>query len=176
MNHYSCTTHKQKGMTLLVALVTLIVLMLLGLGAMQTSSVSSRLAGNLQYQNEAKNQAENALAKAESLLLSGTTSQNTAFLTANAATSAAPYYDPTATLSPLTSWPAAASSVNANSQFFIQQISPVKVCPPGQNCLALGGQSTTPATQYYLFRLTAKGSTVRGATRLVESIVQVPTL
>lgn len=173
------TANKQKGVTLVVAMVMLIVLMLLGISAMTASGIMSRLAGNLQFQNEAKNRAENALVMGEALLMAGTNSQNTAFSTPGAATTALPFYDPTAVLNPLTTWPPVAYSVDpaGTEQFIIQQVSSVKSPPAGQQIPSLGGGGgpVAPTTNYYLFRVTAKGTSVRGATRLVESIVQVPT-
>lgn len=171
------TANKQKGVTLVVAMVMLIVLMLLGISAMTASGIMSRLAGNLQFQNEAKNRAENALVTGEALLMVGTNSQNTAFSTPGAATTALPFYDPTAVLNPLTAWPPIAYSVDpaGTEQFIIQQVSSIKSTPAGQQIPSLGGgQPPAPSSNYYLFRVTAKGTSVRGATRLVESIVQVP--
>ncbi|MGB8518053.1 MAG: hypothetical protein WCD45_09205 [Gallionella sp.] len=176
MNSLNYIPKKQRGVTLLVAMITLIVLMLLGVGAMVASNTMFKLAGNLQFENEAKNRAESTLTIAENYLLTGANSQNSAFTTPNKATATLPFYDPTATLDPLNSWPAAASSPAGVSggQFIIQLMSNVKICPPGSNCLAQGSQAVTPPTQYYLFRVTAKGSSMRGAKRFVESIMQVP--
>jgi Tfp pilus assembly protein PilX len=180
MRHFTGCANKQKGMTLLVAMITLIMLMLLGLSAMQASNTMSKLAGNLQFQNEAMNRAETALIAGENMLLTGTNSQDPLFFnlsTTSTGTTAKPYYGPNATLTQnlLTTWPTAASVDAAGTeQFIIQLISANKLCPPGQNCLSMGGQGVAPPTQYYLFRVTARGQTMRGAVRYVESIVQVP--
>jgi Tfp pilus assembly protein PilX len=178
MKHLTGRVDRQKGVTLVIAMVMLIVLMLLGISAMTASGLMSRLAGNLQFQNEAKYRAENALVAGESLLLTGTNSQNNAFSTPGSATAALPFYDPTAVLSPLSSWPAASYSVDAagTQQYIIQLISSIPSPPAGQQITSMGGGGgpVTPTTNYYLFRVTAKGTSVRGATRLVESIVQVP--
>jgi Tfp pilus assembly protein PilX len=170
MEYSSHSRNKQKGMTLMVAMITLVVLMLLGVGAMVASNTMFKLAGNLQFENEAKNRAESALNKAEDWLLSGTNTSNVGFTT-----SAAPYYDPTAVVTPLNSWPSAASATaSSGEQFIIQRITVNKICPPGSNCLAMGGQGVVPATQYHLYRVTARGVSARGATKFVESIVQAP--
>lgn len=162
---------RQRGMTLLVAMITLIVLMLMGVGAMVASNTMFKLAGNLQFENEAKNRAESALTKAESWLMNGG-STNAGFNTTSA-----PFYDPTAVLTPLTNWPSAASSTATNEQFIVQQITTAntKVTPPGNAAGLDGGTGAVslPPT-YNLFRVTARGQAGRGATRFVESIVQVP--
>lgn len=169
------TMKQQQGMTLLVAMITLIVLMLLGIGSMVASNTMFKLAGNLQYENEAKNRAESTLTIAESYLMSGTVSQSSGFTTGGPTPSQTlPFYDPTATINPLTSWPSAASSPPSvtGGQFIIQLITPTKVSAPGQQtCLGCG-----PGLKisYNLFRVTARGKSGRGATRFVESIVQVP--
>lgn len=178
MKHLIGRADRQKGVTLVIAMVMLIVLMLLGISAMTASGVMSRLAGNLQFQNEAKYRAENALVAGENLLMTGTNSQNAAFSTSGAETTALPFYDPTAALDPVSSWPAIAHSVDAagTQQFIIQKISSVPSPPAGQQITSMGGGGgpVTPSTNYYLFRVTARGTSVRGATRLVESIVQIP--
>lgn len=172
------TKKQQRGMTLLVAMITLIVLMLLGVGAMVASNTMFKLAGNLQFQNEAKNRAESTLTLAENYLMSGIVSQSAAFITPGQATTAQPFYDPTSTIDPLNNWSTlAASSPPAvtGGQFVIQLITPVKLTAVGQQ-----GQTTCMgcppgvSTDFNLFRVTARGQSGRGATRFVESIVQVP--
>lgn len=168
MADFSNVSRNQRGMTLLVALVTLVVLMLLGMSAMNTSKTMFKLAGNLQFENEAKNRAESALNKAEGWLMTGTNSANPGFSAA-----AAPYYGPTAVVDPLNAWPAAALAVAANEEYIIQRINAGKISGLG-NSLGLGGQITTAPQNLDLYRITARGRSARGATRYVESIVQIP--
>lgn len=178
MKFHTHTIKQQKGMTLLVAMITLIVLMLLGVGAMVASNTMFKLAGNLQFENEAKNRAESTLTVAESYLVSGTISQSGGFTTGGPAPSTTlPFYDPTNTPNPLVSWPTAASSPAGitGGQFIIQLITPTPVSPLGQQskstCMGCGNHLQV---SYNLFRVTARGQSGRGATRFVESIVQVP--
>lgn len=173
MRHTLTLPNKQKGMTLMVAMITLVVLMLLGLGAMTASNTMFKLAGNLQFQNEAKNRAESALIKAETWLVAsvGTTPNST---NAGFTTTAAPYYAPGTTLSPLTSWPNAASAPATGEQFIIQRITSTQVVPPGYTiCFPQPCQTTLPP-KYHLYRVIARGQSSRGAVRYVESIMQVP--
>ncbi|MDH2919243.1 MAG: hypothetical protein PXX73_08625, partial [Sideroxydans sp.] len=60
--------HRQAGATLVIALIVLIVLMILGVGAVMTANSQFKMAGNLQFENQAKNNAENQLATAENWL------------------------------------------------------------------------------------------------------------
>jgi Tfp pilus assembly protein PilX len=159
--------HKQKGMTLLVALVTLIVLMLLGISAMNASNTMLKLAGNLQYENEAKNRAESALITAEGWLMSGANASNAGFTT-----STGYLFNQAASVDPLSSWPSGASSVGANEAFIIQRITATPVTPPGEQ-VDEDGNKTTIKSAYHLYRVTARGQSARGAQRYVESIVQI---
>ncbi len=58
----------QSGATLVIALIVLIVLMILGVGAVMTANSQFKMAGNLQFENQAKNNAENQLVTAENFL------------------------------------------------------------------------------------------------------------
>jgi Tfp pilus assembly protein PilX len=124
------------------------------------------LAGNLQFENEAKNRAESALIKGENWLLTNTA--NAGFTATNA-----PYYAPGTTVTPLTSWPSAAVSPAAGEQYIIQRITLSKVAPSGYStCLNCPPSAPTPT--YDLYSVTARGTSARGATRFVQSIMQAP--
>lgn len=62
-NHY-----RQSGASLVISLIVLVVLMILGVGAVMTANSQFKMAGNLQFETQAKNNAENALAVAENWL------------------------------------------------------------------------------------------------------------
>ena len=53
--------HRQRGATLVVALVILVLLALLGMGAYQTSLTDQKASGNVQARNEALNAAQEAI-------------------------------------------------------------------------------------------------------------------
>ncbi len=171
MRHFNGSAKNQKGMTLLVALITLIMLMLLGLSAMQASNTMSKLAGNLQFQNEAMNRAEIALIAGENLLKSnvslgvaGCSDTNTI---PPSPTNSLPFHPATPILNPLTTWPSPASSVDAAGaeQFVIQKIG---------NSNPLCNSSEGLCGTVDLYRVIARGQTMRGAVRYLESVVQVP--
>ena len=70
---------RQRGATLIVALLILVLVMMLGVTAISTSDTQFRLAGNLQFEDGAMNNAEAAIAEGESWLSTGTNYRNAAF-------------------------------------------------------------------------------------------------
>jgi len=72
---------RQSGSTLIISLIILIILMLLGVTAITTSDTQYKLAGNLQFENAAMNNAETAISAAETWLATGTNYNNTALTT-----------------------------------------------------------------------------------------------
>ena len=77
--------HQQKGAVLFITLIMLVLLIVIGFNALSTSDVQSRLVGNAQFQNIAKERAENALAQAEQWITQKTSgvsnTKNTGFTT-----------------------------------------------------------------------------------------------
>ncbi|HTJ96677.1 MAG TPA: hypothetical protein VL381_04350, partial [Rhodocyclaceae bacterium] len=71
--------YKQRGATLLVSLLMLILIMILGVTAMNSSTIQAMLSGNLQFADVAMNQSEAALNTGENWLRSGTNAQNGGF-------------------------------------------------------------------------------------------------
>ncbi|MFM2407879.1 MAG: hypothetical protein RL358_621, partial [Pseudomonadota bacterium] len=69
MKIYRLNKEKQAGATLVVALIALIVLMILGVAGVITANTQLKMAGNLQFENLAKNRAENQIAIAEQYLM-----------------------------------------------------------------------------------------------------------
>ncbi len=57
----------QRGATLVVALLILVLIMMIGITAVSTSNTQFRLAGNLQFEDSAMNNAEAAIAKGDFL-------------------------------------------------------------------------------------------------------------
>lgn len=150
----------QKGMTLVVALVTLVVLMLLGIGAMVVSGNSFKLAGNLQFENEAKNRAENAIAVVEATLPTSTDGSDTGL-----PTTANYYYAAGTTLDPVNAWPSSASAVSGTQEVVIQKLNNLPVGPgTDPNCIG----------KVNLYRIVAKGMAPRGTARYIEVVRQIP--
>ncbi len=63
---------KQRGSALIISLIMLVILMLLGVMAMNTADTSYRLAGNVQFQAQALNAAEQQLVNLENGFKNGT--------------------------------------------------------------------------------------------------------
>ncbi len=58
-------SRKQAGSSLIVSMIMLVVLMMMGVGAIVMSNTQYRVAGNFQFQNLAMAAAESALSQAE---------------------------------------------------------------------------------------------------------------
>lgn len=66
------TYPKQRGSALIISLIMLVILMLLGVMAMNAADTSYRLAGNVQFQAQALNDAEKKLVTMENGFRDGT--------------------------------------------------------------------------------------------------------
>ena len=70
---------RQKGATLVIALLVLVLIMMIGIAAISTSNTQYKLAGNLQFEDSAINNAEAAVTAAEQWLSTGTNYASAAF-------------------------------------------------------------------------------------------------
>lgn len=157
-------THNQKGATLVVALIILIVLMLLGVAAVVTSNTQFKLAGNLQFQNAAKNSAESEIAIQENWIAQPSQALDTCFTTYSI--SCGNKY-PKGYFGTV---PDPRTILSSNKDFMIELLA-AKVAPPGAG---LGDVCGTPGVAYELnlYRITAMGEDARGATRYIQSVFQ----
>ncbi len=139
--------HRQSGASLVIALIVLIVLMILGVGAVMTANSQFKMAGNLQFENQAKNNAENQLAIAESWLnING---------------------GPTSTY---VQGAPVKTSVGQNS-YIIKLIGANKV-PIGGSAV-VGQQAPSGTSSVNLFEVIGHGESARGASRDVVAIYEV---
>ena len=76
---------RQKGATLVIALLILVLIMMIGITAVSTSNTQFKLAGNLQFEDSAMNNTESAVSAAENWLSTGTNYTNAAFVGGGAA-------------------------------------------------------------------------------------------
>lgn len=156
---------KQSGSTLIISLVVLIVLMLLGVTAMTVSDTQYRLAGNLQFESFALNNAETAESTAEQ------------WLETNAATtpSAGSYslIDPFA-MTWTSSDPVPPVAVSPNQSYVIGFVSrnASPLAGVGTDCYSPSNEHNFDCVNTYL--ITARGQSARGATKLVQSYYAVP--
>ncbi len=181
--------NRQKGATLVMAMIILVVLMILGVMAVTTANTQFKLAGNLQFENIAKNNAENQIIVAESWLATPDVTpgktlyiNNPGFTTWSAAT---PQLHPLNDLAnrvgivngdPLnmTSAQWQANSVNVlGNGYLIEMIGPNKV-PPGGSVVVGAPCVNNNINIVNVFRVTARGTNARGAVRYVQTVYQVP--
>lgn len=183
-NHTS-VHNTQRGSTLIVSLVILVILMLLGVTAMVTSDTQSKLAGNLQFENAAMNSAETAASTAETWLATGTNFRHASLLTdpcnnRSAAelyplnTAVTPPVPCLADSAPLTmTWDDTNSTTVADeTQRYMIELMSVNSRLLGSS-QAMGGRTSSGCNQVNTYRITARGQSRRGATKFVQSYFSV---
>ena len=157
---------RQSGISLLTTLVMLILLMIIGVSALRLSKGQLSLAGNLQFQTAAFNEAEAAIATAEKALAT-TAVYGTGGITAQATG----YYPMTSSVDPLgLSWDGTNSiaGANSNQRYLIQQVA--KNVAHNENEI---DNSHAACNQVNLYRISARGESVRGASKIVQSVFSV---
>lgn len=169
-------TFSERGSTLVISLIVLIILMLLGIGAMNTSDTQFKMAGNLQFENIALNNAETAVATAEALLADGATYKNPGLILARSA--ATPQFYPIGTLGsdPLTmSWDDSNSAKLGDSdteqRYLIENLSNGESLPIGSQCS--GCRPNASCNRVNTYRIIARGASKRGAIKFIESYYSV---
>lgn len=164
----------ERGSTLVISLIILIILMLLGVTAIQTSDTQFKLAGNLQFENAAMNDAETAISTAETWLATGTNYTNAAFTVYDVAT---PHLYPIGQLAdtaPLTMTWSDTNSIqvgSTNQRYIIELMSTGNRLAVSSQ--VIGGRASSGCNQVNTYRITARGASARGATKLVRSYYSV---
>lgn len=161
---------RQQGVVLIMSLVILLVLTLLGVAAMRSSNLQIVMSGNSQFQVEALSRAEATIRAGETLiegLLTGTLPPTG-------------YYD----ISP-TSTSGAVAIDDFINYAWVTTPGPGQnaIAPPGINDSAYvieytgdkpvpgeGVSSEIPGGRVYVFKITARSTSSRGATRRIQSI------
>jgi len=174
---------RQSGSTLIISLIILILLMLLGVTAMKTSDTQFQLAGNLQFENSAMNNAETAINVAEAAMANGTiallnTGFTTAYVSANGPVTVG-LYPINSGIDPFTlDWNGNGGNGNAYSvqvasrQRYIIELMSTNNRLIGSN-QAMGGHASAGCNQVNTYRITARGTSARGATKFVQSFYSV---
>ena len=176
--------NRQRGAAqLFVTVVLLMVVMMLGITAIILSTTQFNLAGNLQLENIAFNLAEGGAATAESWLHDSGNSTDAGFTTYMTGTPPLTYVYPigylaglTPPVDPLTmTWGDSNSQavsgddtrryliekIGAKNQVFSAELNP-------------GGRPLSGCQNADLFRITARGTSAKGTTKLVQSTFMVP--
>lgn len=162
---------RQRGASLVVALVMLAVISAMGISAFVASNAQFRMAANMQFQNVATNNAESALAQAETWI--ATNYLNAGF---TARVPGGLYPSGTAP-DPLTmTWDDTTSvKVDAlgSERYIIEQLVVNRVLPSNSvgSCNVYGLSGPCPTVNVY--RMTARGSSILGTARIVQSVFAV---
>jgi Tfp pilus assembly protein PilX len=161
----------QTGSSLVVSMIMLVVLMLMGVGAIVVSNTQYRMAGNFQFQNQAMAAAESALSQAELWITANVVHPELAARVAGGhyplGTGPDPYTMP---------WNNNTSETvgGLDSQRYIIEVlganrylpaSSVKTCP--------GYTLSGPCSRVNVYRITARGTCARGSVKIVQSVFTV---
>lgn len=172
--------HQQRGSTLILAMVILGLLLALGISSMLSSATQFRLSGNIQFEEQALNRAEAAIATAEHWLNGN--DRDAGFDQYSAAT---PYLHPTGHLASMAApdnnaltmrWSDANSLAiqpgDDTGRYFIERIS-LHVQAQGSD-LSVGDRANTVCNAVNTYLITARGTAARGAVRWLQSYYAVP--
>lgn len=162
---------RQRGASLVVALVMLAVLMALGISGYVASTTQFRMAGNLQFQNIAAANAESALAQAETWIVTNFTDAGF--------TSRVPggLYPLNTGPDPLTmTWDdttSVSTGLLGTQRYYIELIVANRILPSNSitTCNIYGLSAPCPAVNVY--RLTARGTSILGTTKIMQSVFAV---
>lgn len=178
----------QRGATLVIALLILVLIMMIGITAVSTSNTQYRLAGNLQFENSALNNAEAAVTTAENWLSSGNNARNIGFDARNQAVTPQLYpiggapnpltvaewrdsQEDLATANSLRVSDPLTGNPNASQRYFIEQMS-INNRLQGSS-QAVGGRVSAGCNQVNTYLITGRGISARGATKFVQSYYSV---
>ena len=165
------TLRAQIGSSLVVSMIMLVVLMLMGVGAIVMSNTQFRMAGNLQFQNLAMNNAESALAQAENWIAAN-------YSNANLVTrvSGGLYPSGTAPDAYTMTWndtTSQAVDASGTQRYIIEVLAADRVLPSNSittcNVYGLSG----PCPRVNVYRISARGTSVRGSVKIVQSVFTV---
>jgi Tfp pilus assembly protein PilX len=171
--------HRQRGSTLVVTMMILILIMMLAVSAMVTSDTQFRLAGNLQFEDVSMNRAETSVATAENWLVNNY--QNAGFDTYASATPhlhpighlaglSAPNNDPLKmTWSDSTSQ--AVTSGDDTQRYIIEMVS--KNARLLGSSVVVGDRASSNCNQVNTYLITSRGTSIRGATKFIQSYFSV---
>ncbi len=185
---------RQKGATLVIALLILVLIMMIGITAVSTSNTQFKLAGNLQFEDSALNNAETAVTAAEAWLATGTNYASAGFTAYDRPTN--PQLLPIGYLaglaspdnSPLTmTWRDSTDDVNtANSisvndpiggarntsqRYYVELMSTNNRLQGSSQ--VVGGRTSSGCNQVNTYLITGRGASARGAVKFVQSYYSV---
>ena len=162
---------RERGASLIVALVALLIVAMLGIAAITVSNTQSRLSVNLQLQTQAAAEAESALARAEDWL---SKPENVTTLDKFEATNGL-YLKHAPPVDPLTmSWNDSNSikvDPAGNQRYVIQEYARTRLAGESATECVYGIPGACP--DVFVFRVTARGAARGGAERFVQTMYVV---
>ena len=174
------TPTRQRGATLVIALLVLVLIMMIGITAVSTSDTQFKLAGNLQFEDSALNNAETAVTSAEIWLSNGTNFNDGGF---NAYDSAKPQLLPIGRLAGLSApensplgmtWTDTNSlsvAGNIRQRYYIELMSKDNKLQGSSQ--VVGGRTSSGCNKVNTYLITGRGASARGATKFVQSYYSV---
>jgi Tfp pilus assembly protein PilX len=167
----SCLSRKQAGSSLVVSMIMLVVLMMMGVGAIVVSNTQYRMAGNFQFQNLAMAAAESALSQAENWVALNhadpkliTRAPGGLYPVGTGPDAYAMAWDDTTS-----------EKVDAGGtqRYVVEVLASDRVLPSNSittcNVYGLSG----PCPRVNVFRVSARGSSARGSTKIVQTVFTV---
>jgi Tfp pilus assembly protein PilX len=167
---------RQKGATLVVALLVLVLIMMIGIASVTTSGTQFTLAGNLQFEDNAMNHAESAVQAGEGWLRTNAlnTATNGGFTSSSAGYYSLPVAGGQVLVDPLTvDWTTNSSTVfvNANQRYFIQLVSlNSSLLGSGQG---VGSRVNSVCNKVNTYLVAGRGVSARGANKIIQSYFSV---
>lgn len=166
-----CIARKQSGSSLVVSMIMLVVLMLMGVGAIVVSNTQYRMAGNFQFQNLAMASAESALSQAENWVAVNYANPDLITRTNGGLYPVGNTPDVYAM-----DWDNNTSEtvdVAGTQRYVVEVLAADRVLPSNSittcNVYGLSG----PCPRVNVFRISARGSSARGSTKIVQTVFTV---
>ncbi len=171
---------RQGGATLVIALLILVLIMMIGITAVSTSNTQYKLAGNLQFEDSAMNNAEAAVSAAENWLITSTNAVPPvphyldASFTTGATTGLLPITPRVSTANLLSkTWFDSNSIVaGSNTQSYTIQLMSRNNLLTGSSA-AVGRQAAAVCNTVNNYLITGRGTSARGAVKYVQSFYSV---
>jgi Tfp pilus assembly protein PilX len=169
----SAPRRRQRGSSLVVGLIILILVAILGVTGMMVATTQAKQAGNIQFQNAAFNNAEGEVSTAASWLYTGNNFRKAGFTAYSGAT---PYLYPidymaTNGINPLTmTWSGSNSQAvgaGGTQRSIVEKVAAGKVL--AGSSLNTGGLASSGCKQVDVFRVTARGTNARGTVKLIQT-------
>lgn len=172
----------QSGSALVTTIMLMAILLLLGVAAMVGSDSQYRIAGNLQFENEALTRVENVMTTAESTLVNSPTpiKGDPRFATYSAAT---PHLFPMRTGAasdvvppdPLSgTWSGSNSLATAPNERYRAEMLAANISSSGESAAMSTVQATGGCKQANIYRVSARVEGARGASKTVQSVYSLP--